>query len=446
MHVHLYRWFVTSVWMGLMGWASAESLAPAYTLEQCVAMGLERSVVAVHARIGQEVAGAQVQQARSEILPHFRVDGQYTRLDELQSIDFGDGVLEMGTLDNYSVLAEVRQILYAGGRVKAALRAARLSEQYARAERLAEETRLVRDIRQAFYDVLLAGERVRVREAAVDQLGRLADAAAAKQAAGTVSEFETLSARVRLANARPELILARSDAVLTSESLKRLIRCEESGFAVTGTLAFVEWTVPLDDLMRLADTNRPALDRQRTGVSLRREAVVAARSPGLPELAAYANTTGANAYQFVSYSDTWEWHWNAGLALNWAIWDGGMTHARIRQARLELERETATLEDLESGVRLELRDAWNRMQHAREAVQAGRETVTLAERAQAIAQSRYETGLGTQLEYADSTVALREARLALSTALAAHLSAQASLEYAAGIDPLARRAGHEEQP
>ncbi|MBN1557128.1 MAG: TolC family protein, partial [Lentisphaerae bacterium] len=120
------------VWMAAAVLAAVSARGERYTLEACIRLGLQNSAAALNAAREERIADARVVQARSEALPAVSLQGSYTRADELEEVDFGDGMpVAVGSLDTYRASAVLSQLLYSGGRVRAALRAAKLSEQYA---------------------------------------------------------------------------------------------------------------------------------------------------------------------------------------------------------------------------------------------------------------------------------------------------------------------------
>jgi outer membrane protein len=408
--------------------------APRYALDWALRVGSTNSVAAQNARRDRAIADTRVVQARSEALPTFSLGASYTRLDELETVDFGsaDGPVEVGTLDNYSATAALSQLLYAGGRVGAALRAARLSRTLADAERAEIETELALKIRIGFYDLLLARDTVEVNAATLEQLEALLEQTRARFEAGTASEYDLLTARVRAANARPPLIRARNTYAVGRQEFLRLLGLEDPAFEPVGELTYTNLDADADVLVREALRARPLVDRARTIVCLREEDLVAARSGTRPDLRVRASYSGANSYGFVSFEDEWEWHWNAGLVLSWDLWDGGLTRGLVDEKRYERDKSVALLEDVRRAVRTEVRRACLELARAAEAVEAGRGTVALAEKGLDIARSRYENGLATYLEYTDSTVALSAARLSERQALRDHAAARARLRYAVG--------------
>jgi outer membrane protein TolC len=142
---------------------------------------------------------------------------------------------------------------------------------------------------------------------------------------------------------------------------------------------------------------------------------------------------GANSYEFASYEDKWEWHWNATLGLTWSLWDGGLTRATVGEKELVLEKAREMLFDAIRGVELEVTQAFLDLQYARKRVDADEDNVELASRALRISSERYEAGLGTYLEFTDANVALSRARLNYLSAVHQHMNAVARLQHASGI-------------
>lgn len=424
--------------LGLAGAAVGQDAEAPYKLEWCVRVGLTNSAAAVNARRDRLIADTRVVQTRAEALPTLSVQGRYTRLDELQDVDFGteDGVQKVGTLDNYSASAAVSQLLYSGGRVRAALRAANLSRTYADAERAETDTALVVAVRTGFYDLLLARDTIAVQESVVDQLTALLEQTESKFRNGAASEYDVLTARVRLANEQPKLIRARNVYELGREALLRILAVDDPGFEPAGELAYEPIETDVVELEREALQQRPLIRRLETRVQLREEDLMASHSGARPSLRAEASYNGANSYGFVSFEDDWEWHWNAGVVLEWDLWDGGLTRGRVGEKRLERDKSVTDLDDGRRAVRTEVRQACLDLSRATEAVEAGRGTVALAEKGLSIAKSRYDNGLATYLEYTDSTVALSTARLSERQALRDHAVARARLIYAVGRNPL----------
>lgn len=416
------------------GLAGGQDEPRKYTLEDCIRVGLERSATMANARRNQGVADAVIWQARSQALPHLVASAGYTRLDEVQSIDIGDDVVPMGSVDNYSAQAEVSQLLYSGGKIRAALKAATLTSQVADLGLSDTEAAMVRDIRTVFYDILMSQAAVEVRQQSLAQIQSLVDQTEVKFKNGQASEFDLITVRVRLANVTPELLNARNQWEVALEHFKRLLNATDEVFRVEGQLAFTPVDVTLESLQKEALQRRPAVRRLETALALKEQDVAAAKAEYRPSVSTFFTYNGANSYRYASYSTDWEWHWSAGAALQWNLWDGGLTAGIVRQKRLELDQMRTDYEEFEKAVLLEVKQAYLDMMYARQTVEAGNGVVALAKKALEIAKTRYDAGLATYLDYTDANLALRTAELTLNGALRDHMKAVARLDYAGGGD------------
>ena len=425
-----YGLFLT-VWLTLTLAEGGEAL-PAYTLQDCLKIGRERSSRPEQARRAVASARSRVTQTRSQALPQLDLKSGYTRLDEVPSFDLGNGPVALGSVDNYNASAEISQLLYNGGQISAALRAARSYERYAEWGAAQSDTMLERDIAIGFNGVLLAQARVDVETESVEQLRRFVAQTEARFAQQTAAEFDVLTARVRLANALPRCIAASNQLEVASEAFRDLIRLEAGGFTLTGALEAHKDTLTLKEWMEKAATHRPELRQMEQFVRLKEEQVRAVKGDYQPVLRAFANYGGANSSQYDPSQAEWAWRWTAGLTLQWSIMDGGRRSGIVLETRLALDQARADLDDMGRAVQLEVRQAFLDLTHAGEARAVAKDTVALAERGLAIARTRYEQGISTYLEFMETNLALSTARLQLCQALHDEAVARARIRCASG--------------
>ncbi len=382
---------------------------PALQLAEAIAYGLEHSLSALQARTAENIAGTQIGQAASLALPQLSMEANYTRIDDVNTVESGDTVFSLGSPDNYEVRASVSQLLYAGGQVGAAWRAAQHIRELADARRRTTEATLIRDITTQFYGILLADAVVDVQQQSLDFLKSFEAQTRTRAGSGAASDFETLTARVRVANARPELIEARNQLALAEARFATLLH-HPGPVTVTGSLAVADSNIDLPTMQVMALANRQELRSGSLLVELASEAIVETRSKALPSIRLFANYIGANPDQF-TFEEEWNWRWNAGLAVSWDIWDGNLTRKTLQQRTFERQQQRQEYEQRKENILLQVRQAWLALQQAREALAASTESVQLAEQALDIARTRYETGLATYLELTDANLARSKARL-----------------------------------
>lgn len=404
------------------------------TVDDCLELSLSVSGPARNAAIDEAIAGAQVIQARSIALPHFSAEATYSRLDELQEIDIGEETTRLGTLDNYSATLSVNQLLFAGGKVGAALRAAGLTRSYASFARQEVNSVIQYETVELFNNILLAQESVKVLESSLSLLSELVKQTETMMDHGKAAEFDVLTAQVRFENERPQLIRANNTLAVLKEFLRKLTGLEGE-FTLKGELEYRETQVEADDLIVLALRERSLLRSYELAAQLREEDVTSARSDLIPSIGAFFAYNGANSYGFVAFGeDEWEWHWSAGLSLNWNIWDGALTRGILKEKRLAHSRSLVDLDEMQKSVSLDIRSALLDLKHAAQSVEAAASNIARAEKAMQIMKTRHEAGMATYLDFTDANVSLKTAKLLHLTAVRDHMNAAARLKKAVGCD------------
>ncbi len=423
--------FLLGVWV----WQGMATAGPArlYTLDDCLKSGRERSGRAANARRSEQSAAAGVKEARAEALPHLDLNGRYTRIDEVPSFDIGEGPIEVGTENNYGVSAGLSQLLYNGGQVRAALRAAKAYRDFAGEARRTADASLDRDICLAFYGVQLAEAETMVENESVQQLRRLVSRSEAQLSQRIIPEFELLSSRVRLANALPRQIAASNHLEVARETLRTLAYLEEGDYAIQGSLTCGQEALGLDQFLAKAMAGRAEIAQMEAQVRLRREDVKVAEAAYKPTLRAFGNYQGANSSTYSPMQTEWEWHWTAGVTAEWAFADGGRRAAVTLQKRLALESAETELRELRRAVTLEVRQVFLGLKHAEEAIRVASETEALAVKGLALASVRHEQGISTYLEFTETNLALSTARLQMLQALHTYCVARVQVRYAAGL-------------
>jgi outer membrane protein TolC len=421
--------------------APAEPASPAVpdalTLEQAIAFALENNFAIRQARERLREQEGLIVEVRAQALPSVSASGRYTRDDE-------DLVTGPGRSDrDWTVGVYVRQVLYRGGGVRAALDAARTTREAALLDIQAVIDDVLLEVRTRFADVLLARERIGVREQGVELLREQLQTVRNRFDAGSVSQFEVLTAEVALANAQPPLISARNAHRVAIDELRRVIGYR-GGFGAdlqkvpdfAGALEFKPAAYELESSLVAARERRPELLRLEQLRRAREAGVTVARSDYLPQLYVSAGYEGRKLPTSNSFSDTRD-GWTAGLEGSWAIFDGARTRGRVAQARAQLNQARLGLSEQALAIEVEVRRALSGLQEADELAQAAGRVVEQATEALRLADVRYRNGAATQLDVLQARVALTEAQLNRLEANYRHTVALATVRKAIGESNLA---------
>lgn len=315
---------------------------------------------------------------------------------------------------SWQVILQVRQVVYAGGQVRAALRIAKFTQDSSYWRLRDTIDQIISTTRTQFYSVLLNRALINVQEESISLLSDQLKDQQNRFEAGTVPRFNVLRAEVELANARPELIRATNNYLIAQLQLAKTLGLAPAPggkptFNAVGALDTGERPLGLQSALQLAKERRPFLKVQRQSILIETEQIRIA-------LAGYKPRVDANAgYEVLSsrfsddLTDTVN-GWFFGVTGSWDIFDGLATYGRTKQARARLESAKINYDDSVQQVELEVQQAYALLQQARETIQSQQKNVEQALEALRLSTERLSAGAGTQLDVLDARVALTRAR------------------------------------
>ena len=368
---------------------------------------LQAKIDVVHSREGHRLA-------RSAGLPQLEASINYNRNWLLPSFVFGGNAVRIGTENNLTGAVTMRQRLYAGGGVRAAMDMA--DRQVAIMGETERETRqlVVAEVEERFYDLLLAGELLKVGHLAIERSRQNLHQVVSREQAGRASEFDRLRAQVQVSSMRADSIRSENDLRLAAMALKDIVGIDiDQPLEVRGTFR-IGTPLDINDLQGLIDrgvANRPELARIIRQLEYQERNIEFERAAGRPLLDLVA--TGQTQFQsneFDLADKEWRKSWNTGVVLNIPIFDGKKTGARVARAKQSLRRVEYERQRLEREVHLQVQQAYYDVEEASERIQANRDAVLQAEQGLRMAESRYANGAGTLLEVLDAQLALIQTR------------------------------------
>lgn len=435
---------ISAAFVGLAGMAhgQTQSTSPMIlTLDRCITLALERNRNVLTAEEELMKAQAQITEARSGAFPSLGLTGQYIgnwKLPEfvVTAGEFGRQSFRIGTRHDFTGALTLQQPLYVGGKIGAALKISHLYSEFSDEHLLGTRQQIIFQVELAFYRVLLAREMVIVSRAAVEQAQAHLERVKQFHRQGTVSDYEELRAEVQVSNLKPALISAQNGLDLAEMALKSAVGIDlETPVRVEGEFQTGEMR-DVSDMSRLTQqalASRPEIKEMELQIKMRQQAVKIAKSGLKPSL--FLVTGGqfqAQIDRLQLRKSDWIDSWNTGLVLQFPLFDGWKTSGQVNQARAELLQAQYQKDQLEDGVRMEVKEAVLNLKKAKEKIEAQSKTVQQAEKGLHIAEVRYANGISTQLELMDAQLALTQARTNYAQALYEYTVASADLDRAVG--------------
>ncbi len=405
----------------------APSVPDILTLDDALRFALENNFSIRQARQRLKEQEGLIVEVRAQALPNVSLEGNYSRSDKTFSAT---------EYQNWTIGLYARQLLYSGGGVRAALDAASVTREAALLDIQSVIDNVLLDVRTRYADVLLNRERITVQEQSVALLQEQLQNVRNRFEAGSVSQFEVLTAEVALANAQPPLISARNAFRIAIDELRAVLGYQNNFVSdlrkvpeFTGELVFTPIDYDLGEALLAARERRPELRRLEQLEKAREAGLTVARSDYLPEVSLIAGYEGRKDRNSNAFSDTRD-GWTAGVQGTWAIFDGARTRGRVAQARSQLAQARLSVSEQTLAIEVEVRRALSSLQEAAELAAAAEKVVGQATEALRLADVRYRNGAATQLDVLQARQALTEASLNKLEANYRHTIALATLRKA----------------
>jgi len=426
--------------LGICGVALACSLAALavepWTLERALQQALSANP---DARLAQQrivAAQAGLDQANAAFWPRLQFQSSYTASDNpmmvfgsilnqraySSSLNFND----VPTVDDLNTRGLVTVPLYAGGKNVATRKAAGANTEAARQDNAAVQNALGFEVSRAFYTVLKTRQFSRAAEAGVSSFEASLAVAKKRFDGGTLLKTGLLDIEVRLAQAREELVRARNANALAVRALRNLVGIEKGDFEVADA-------GPATQAPDSGDfSGRPELAAARHRERAAQEQVSAAKGSYLPRV---------NAFGSMDYDYGWKYQvgggsYTAGALLQWDLWDGKLTRAKVQEARANLESAREEERKLGLALDLEVERARLDLSAANERLSVTKQAVAQAAESESLTRARFEQELALSTELIDAETALLAARVRRAEAEADRQIAIAAVRKALALPQL----------
>jgi outer membrane protein TolC len=463
----MIRIFVTIALLALCsrGAAAQEPVPVALTVGDAVARALEHSQRLVEARAREEGAQAAIVSRQAAERPIIAISGGYARTNHVE--EFGvpqpNGVLRVIYPDipnNYFTRTTLQWPIYSGGRTDALIRAAEAEARATHADLDVVRADLRLEAVRTYWALVTATESVRVVEESLARADAHLRDVRSRFDNGLIPPNEVSSVEAQRARQEMQLIEARNLRSSVLVDLRRLtgitgdiVATERlalfSGVQGSNVPGFQGSTVSAFQGSKIQGrgavaerAEQEALKQRIAAAEQRVEAVDAARKPSL-SLAAAVDYANPNPRIFPR-RDAWRTSWELGVTATWTLWDGGRVAADVAEASASVRALQARQADVDALIASEVRQRQLDLDSARASLGAAAAAVRSAGEARRVIGERFNVGVATSTEVLDAQVALLQAELDQTRALANIRLAEARLERARGssqpsADPPAAR-------
>jgi outer membrane protein TolC len=392
------------------------------TLSEAVqrALGHHPSLEAATARV--HAAEASIAQARSGWMPHavysesfesgnnpVYVFGALLTQHQFTAANFDLTPLNRpGALNNFQSQLTIDQKVYDFGATRSAARAAELGRKMTEAERHRAELGVMAGVARAYHGVTLAEQGLRLAEEALKSAQADLDRAAKLRSAGLATDSDVLSVQVHLSAMAEQRASRAAELTVSRAALNDAIGAplDEHHTLSTPLEAPKPPAGDTGELERRAVAARPEVAGAKLASDLASTQISGARSQYFPTIGLHG-VLEADRQDFASKGGA---NWMFAASARWTLFDGNGTRAAVAEARHKKEAADATARQVDSAVRLEVRQSIATLDASRERAAATEASVAQAEESMRIIRNRYANGLATVTDLLRGETALVEAQ------------------------------------
>jgi outer membrane protein len=418
------------------------------TIDQAIHDTLAHNASLRAARAGSAADAAHLTEARAGWFPRISVSESWQRGDQpvfvfsslLSARRFAaqnfaiDALNHPDAIGFFRTSVGVEQVLFDGGRQRAAVDSASLGHQIAELNADEAAAALALSATQTFGRILAAEAGGRAADAALAAAREDEARADRRRQAGMATDADVLALRAHVSDLEQRVIQARGDAAVARAELNRFMgtrvdrdyRVIEPSDADDAAGAHTN----LDALLAEAAAARPELRRAAAAEQLADIGRKRAHTALIPQVAAQAafDLSGTRVSDRTSA-------WLVGGEMRWNLSLGGAELAQMKAANETRVRVVAEAEDARATVHVEVVTALRRLETARAREAVGRAAVDQARESQRIIRDRFDAGITSVTDVLRASSAAVDADAQRTSAIVDAMVSDAMLRRALGRHP-----------
>ena len=399
------------------------------TLDQALEIALSESNTVKIADMTVEKSGYAEKGSYSALYPNISANGSYQRTlkKQVMVMDMGGQAMEIKVGRDNSINATATASMpIVNAQLWESLKLSGMDVELAVEQARSSKIALVKQVKQAFYAVLLAQKSHEVVANVYENAQKNYEKTLQRFNVGKASEVEHLRAQVTMMNAEPNVSSAENAVMLATWQLKAVMGIDlDTDVEVVGdlndyTTQMLTPYVSEEDLSNNSSLLQLGIQGRMLESTIRMQ-----KKQYLPTLAASIN------YNYSAMGDE-ELRWfpssTAAVSLSIPIFDGFQKHYSIKQSKINKNMLDLQREDTERNLRIGIRNYNDQMALCIKNYQAAEATVEIAQKSYDISEKMYEVGKATLVELNDAQLALQQAQLTQAQAVYNFMVTKASLD------------------
>ena len=324
----------------------------------------------------------------------------------------------------------LRYPLYTGGALESQVTIAQANATLAEAQFITSAQQVVLSVRQGYYAARAAQANVEAAQRAVDASRENVRVTGARVRVGSSPQFDLLQAEVQLAQSEQALTQARTGLAQGQQTLAAtLVVPLSTTFTLEPLMSLPQVPADVTPLIQKALETRPEVAAALASERASQAAIELAASGLRPNI----TITGGPQIQTTDPTNRDVVNFVGTITLTLAILDGGLTDAKVAEARARLAQSKVGEEQTRQQVELDVRNAYLALGNAADVLRSALSAQAAATEALRIANVRFQAGVGTQLEVVTAVQNSATADSNVVQAAFQYVLAGAQLDRAVGV-------------
>jgi outer membrane protein TolC len=428
--------FGVAIWGGVIfPGGAAEPPASHLDLKEALRLAWKANPNLQISRLQALIAGDQVVRARSGLLPQINSQVSQTIFDDPTKMKFGgvmpgvsgDMIVPQTNRNFWSSQTTVNQLIFDFWGTPAKYLAAIKGHQASLLDTAQTRDNVFLTVAQGYFKTLRAQKLVEVAKQNVFDLKEHLRIAQDQYEFGVVTFNDVLQAKVSLADAEQNLIVAQTDFIDIRSAFNKVLMLPVTAPTVLKDENIVLKSWGLGEATDAALKQRSDLKATQDRIRQQQKVVVETRAQYFPKF----SVQGGHSYQVNSYT-LHDNQWFAIFAMNWNIFSGLDTKAAVSQAKLRVSQLQEQHKDMNEQVQLDVQTAYLKIKETLDRIRATETAVTQGEENLRLNEERYKESVGTATDVIDAETLLTRTRVNYWTAVYDHQMAKAQMLWAIG--------------
>lgn len=404
-------------------------------VDAAVKMAKENNLNLLSARIDLGIKEREQKASWNELLPSLGVGASLSHSQIVTS-------LGLTNPSPWGLSANVSASLPLSSSLRYSIRGTELEYQAEATAVERTEKQLERDVRKAFYALLLQQENIRLLEESQETARKRFEQVSTSYEYGLASELDKLNAQVNLENLKPDLQKARTDYETASMEFKYVLGLDrKAGLELQGAIGTVGLRLDAEELIRAYAPGRLAVVALMHDLAiLENDRKLAAAQEVRPSVSLSYSFRAAQSDPFSASG--WGgagWSGTSSLGVSLSMPLDGLIPSSASQVRLagiddSIRKKHLELEEARSRGEITIETLVLDLERSRLAIEVLEKNEELAARVYELTEQEYEAGLTDLLTLEESYDDLQQARLKVLTEQYNYQALQLDLAYELNAD------------